>query len=470
MNFSSLEFIFLFMPLFFAVYYLLPHRMRNAAIFLGSLIFYAIGTYKTPAFIIILAISTIINYLLGILIELFPRKMRLLLSLGVIWNIGSLFIFKYARPLFGGIGTIASAFMQANVTFNTEHLALPIGLSFFAFRAVAYLADVGRGLCTAERSPLNFAVFMCMFPTITAGPITSYRSMQHELCVRSYSAEAFCHGARLFISGLAVKALVANSLSACWSRASALGYDSISTPLAWIALICYALYIYFDFCGYSLMAIGAGRMLGFGIPENFRDPYLSLTMSDFWRRWHITLGEWFKEYIYIPLGGNRFGIPRTLINMLAVWLFTGMWHGSSMNFLLWGLVLFLIVAAEKFIYGRYLTKHRVAGHIYMAFIIPLTWAVFAISDLPTMGLFFTRLFPFLPQGEVFALRGDFLEYLLQYGVYIAAGLLLITPIPRRLTDKLRGTLIGDIVLAALLLLSVIFLIQNAGDPFMYGSF
>lgn len=458
------------MPLFFAVYYLLPPRMRNGAIFIGSLIFYAAGTYKTPSFIIILAISTVINYLLGILIDIFPRRMRVFVSLGVIWNIGSLFIFKYARPLFGGIGTIASAILQANVTFNTEPLALPIGLSFFAFRAVAYLADVGRGLCPAERSPLNFAVFMCMFPTLTAGPITSYRTMRGELCERTYTLDGFCRGARLFISGLAVKAIIANNLSALWSRTSALGYDSISTPLAWIALISYALYIYFDFCGYSLMAIGAGRMLGFNIPENFRDPYLTLTMSDFWRRWHITLGEWFKEYIYIPLGGNRFGTSRTLLNMLAVWLFTGLWHGSTMNFLLWGIVLFLIVAGEKFIYGNYLTAHRAAGHVYMAFAIPLTWAIFAIGDLPTLGLFFTRLFPFLPHGEVFVLRGDFWEYLLQYGVYIAVGILLCTPLPRRLSEKLRGTLIGDAALAVLLLISILFLLQNAGDPFMYGGF
>ncbi len=458
------------MPLFFAVYYLLPTRMRNGAIFIGSLIFYAAGTYQTPAFIIILAISTVINYLLGILIDIFPRRMRVFVSLGIIWNIGSLFVFKYAQPLFGGIGTIASALIQANVTFNTECLALPIGLSFFAFRAVAYLTDVGRGLCHAERSPLNFAVFMCMFPTLTAGPITSYRAMRAELNERSYSIETFCEGARLFVSGLAVKAIIANNLSAVWSRSSAIGYDSISTPLAWIALISYALYIYFDFCGYSLMAMGVGKMLGFDIPENFRDPYLALTMSDFWHRWHITLGEWFKEYIYIPLGGNRFGTSRTLMNMLAVWLFTGLWHGSTMNYLLWGFVLFLIVAGEKFIYGRYLTAHHTVGHIYMALIIPLTWAIFAINNLSDLALFFTRLFPFLPHGEVFAMRGDFWDYLRQYGAFIVAGVLLCTPLPRRLTDKLRGSFIGDIALAVLLLISVIFLLQNSSDPFMYGSF
>ena len=470
MNFSSLEFIFLFFPLFYAVYYLIPPRLRNAAIFIGSLIFYAVGTYKTPAFLIIIAVSTVINYALGLLIDFFPRRGRLFVTLGAIWNIGSLFLFKYAKPLFGGVAGLLSAMLRAEVSFDISSLVLPLGLSFFAFRAVAYLADVSSGECPAERSPLEFAVFMWMFPCMVAGPITSYRDMRDELHSRRYSADAFADGARSFIIGLALKALIANRLSACWSRVGGLGYDSISSPLAWIALISYTLYIYFDFYGYSLMAIGAGRMLGFTIPENFRNPYLSLTMSDFWRRWHITLGEWFKRYIYIPLGGSRFGTARTLLNLLAVWAFTGMWHGATLNFLLWGLLLFVIIAAEKFLYGKHLNDHPVAGHLYMAAVIPLSWTVFAITDTEKLGIFFTRLFPFLPHDDVFAVRGDFVEYGIKYGLYILIGVALITPFPKRLAAKLNKTIVGDIILTALLILSVIFLCQSAGDPFMYGNF
>ncbi len=470
MNFSSLEFIFLFLPLFLAAYYILPPRMRNAVIFLGSLIFYAAGTYKTPAFLIIIAVSTVINYVLGLLTDFFPRRRCFFLVTGIVWNIGSLFLFKYAKPLFGGIGNLLSALLRAEVTFNISGLVLPMGLSFFAFRAVAYLVDVSRGEVPAERSPLNFAVFMCMFPCMVAGPITSYRKMRGELDVRQYSIEAFCGGARTFIVGLALKVLIANNLSACWTRVAGIGYDSISSPLAWIALAAYTLYIYFDFYGYSLMAIGTGRMLGFTLPENFRDPYLATGMADFWRRWHITLGEWFKNYIYIPLGGSRYGRQRTLLNLLAVWLFTGMWHGATMNFLIWGLLLFAIVAAEKFIYGKYMAAHPVAGHIYMAAVIPLSWTVFAITDLSKLGTFFTRLFPFLPHGDVFAVRGDFTEYLLKYGLYILAGIVFITPYPKRLASKLDKTVIGDIILTAAVILSVLFLCRNAGDPFMYGKF
>ena len=450
MNFSSLEFIFLFVPLFFGVYYKLPERWRNAAICIGSVIFYAAGTYKHPYFLLMLVASTVINYALGMLIDCFPRYGRHWVALGVIANIGSLFFLKYA----GG----------------SSGILLPVGLSFFAFRAVSYLVDVRKCRCPAERSPLEFAVFMCMFPCLVAGPITTYKDMRRQLCRREYSLAGFVSGARVFIIGLGCKALIANNLSALWSRVGALGYSNISSPLAWIAIIGYSLYIYFDFYGYSLMAIGTGRMLGFDIPENFRDPYLATGMADFWRRWHITLGEWFKKYIYIPLGGNCFGDGRTLLNLLAVWLFTGMWHGATFNFILWGLILFILIAGEKFLWGEQLERHPVAGHIYMAFAIPLTWSVFAITDLGRLGEFFARLFPFLPHGEVFAMSGDWIKYGLQYGIWIILGVICCTNLPKKLINKLRGTLAGDIALLVLLIVSVLLICQNSGDPFMYGNF
>ncbi|MCI5575462.1 MAG: MBOAT family protein [Clostridiales bacterium] len=470
MNFSSLEFIFLFFPVFFIIYYLLPSRFRNAAVFIGSVIFYAVGTYKHPAFLIILAALTVANYALGLLIDFFPRRGRIWVSIGVVINIGSLFLFKYAESLFGGLGNLLSAILPFSVSFNTSGFILPMGLSFYAFRAVSYLADVCRGDCPAERSPLDFSVFMCMFPCLVAGPITEYPEMREQLHARSYTLDGFADGARIFIAGLGLKAILANNLSAMWSRVAGLGYDSISSPLAWLSVIAYSLYIYFDFFGYSLMAMGTGKMMGFDIPENFREPYLSLSMSDFWRRWHITLNRWFKKYIYIPLGGSRCGAWRTVFNLLVVWLFTGMWHGASLNFIIWGLVLFLIITAEKFIYGKQLEAHPVVGHIYMAAVIPLSWTVFAVTDLQKLGIFFCRLFPFLPQGEVFAVQGDWLAYAAQYGVYILLGIVCCTSLPRLIKNRLNKTLVGDIILLGVLCVSVFFLCRSAGDPFMYGNF
>ncbi len=461
MNFSSLEFIFLFFPVFFAIYYLLPKNCRNAVILAGSIVFYLAGTWKHPEFIIILSLMTVINYVLGLLVDRFPRRGALCVALGSVINIGSLFFFKYFGMLPGKLFPSG---------FDPSRLLLPMGLSFYAFRAVSYLADVRRGECPAERSPVRFAVFMCMFPCIVAGPITAYPEMRGQLRERNYSADAFAEGARVFIAGLGAKAILANNLSALWSRVAGLGYDSISSPLAWLSIIAFTLYIYFDFYGYSLLAIGVGKMMGFDLPENFREPYLALTMSDFWRRWHITLNRWFKNYIYIPLGGSRCGTSRTLFNLFAVWLFTGMWHGATLNFILWGLGLFLIIAAEKFIYGKKLQKRPVVGHIYMAVLIPLSWSVFAVTDLEQLRTFLCRLFPFLPQGEVFAVKGDWLTYGAQYGVYILLGIACCTALPRLIKDKLRKTLAGDILLLTVFALSVFFLCQNAGDPFMYGKF
>ncbi len=470
MNFSSLEFIFLFFPLFFGIYYLIPPHMRNGLIFVGSMIFYAVGTYSTPAFLIIMVTVTLITYLLGILIDLFPRHGRAWIAIGVIANIGSLFVFKYAEPLFGGLGDLLSFILPVEVSFNVSSLLLPVGLSFSAFRSVSYLTDVYRAECPAERSPVNFAVFMLMFPCLIAGPITSYSEMRTSLTERRYSLDGFIGGIRVFIAGLGLKVIISDNLSAMWSRVDGIGYDSITTPLAWLAIVAYSIYIYFNFYGYSLMAIGVGRMLGFELPENFREPYMSTGMAEFWRRWHITLGGWFKKYVYIPLGGNRFGTARTLLNLLAVWLFTGMWHGATPNYPIWGLFVFMLIAAEKFLYGKSLSRHPVCGHIYMAVVIPIGWAIFAINDLSRLGLFFQRLFPFLPHEEIFAVQNDWISYLAQYWIYILAGLIFCTPLPRRVAAKLNKTLIGDILLIAAFALSIFFLCSGVSDPFMYGNF
>lgn len=229
--------------------------------------------------------------------------------------------------------------------------------------------------------------------------------------------------------------LLANPLGKLWSQSQAIGFESVSTPLAWMSVIAFSLQLYFDFFGYSLMAVGLGKMLGFTLLENFKHPYVSVTMTEFWRRWHITLGRWFRDYVYIPLGGNRKGTPRTTINLLIVWLLTGLWHGAGYNYLLWGLILFLIILSEKLWTGKLLNKHKLFGHVYMILLIPLTWTVFAVNDITQLGILFTRLFPFFGKGAWSVFRYDYLKYLGQYYLFFIAGIFLSTTLPYKLLKK-----------------------------------
>lgn len=246
--------------------------------------------------------------------------------------------------------------------------------------------------------------------------------------------------------------------------------ESVSTPLAWMGIIAYSFQLYFDFFGYSLMAIGLGKMLGFNLPRNFNHPYTSLTMTEFWRRWHITLGSWFREYVYIPLGGNRRGTLRTVFNLLVVWILTGIWHGAGYNFLIWGLVLFLLIITEKFFTGRYLSTHPVAGHAYMFFVTPLTWAIFAVTDMEQLKILFTRLFPFFGQGVWSIFRYDYLKYLGQYYPFFIAAALLSTRLPYRVLKRIKNKLIIRILLLIVFIACIYCMYRGFDDPFLYFRF
>ena len=439
----------------------MPPKGRNLLLLFGSLLFYAIGVWDAPQNLLLLALTVAVNWLLGVAAGTFSRARKLWLWIGVIFNFSILFLYKYAGLIDSTYGTgIVSAL----------RLVFPLGISFNSFRAVAYLSDVSAGKCCAEYSLSDFAAWFIMFPSVTAGPITEYSAMRKELKFRKLSLDGFLAGFRDFAVGLGFKALLANQLGAMWTNVSAIGWDSVSAGLAWLAIAAYSLYIYFDFAGYSLMAIGVGRMLGFTLPENFRAPYMSKSMTEFWRRWHITLGTWFKKHIYIPLGGSRAGTVRTFLNMFAVWLFTGIWHGSTLNFLIWGLFLFVVIVIEKLFLKKYLDRIPVIGHLYMILLIPLSWTLFAFTDLSALAAFLCRLFPFLPQGETFPVAGDWLKYLMKYWYYLLPGLICCTSLPDLIRKKLRGTIIGDFIITAIFAFSVWMITKTDADPFMYGNF
>lgn len=444
------------MPLFFLFYYIFPDRFKNAVLLCGSLVFYFIGTVDSPYHFALFVLTIVADFAIGVGMEKYPTKSKLLFVSGVVLHLLSLFVFKYLTFLCGQVGIFVN-------------LLLPIGISFYTFQGISYIADVFTKKTSAEKSLLNYAVYISTFAQLIAGPIVTYDRVKEDLVFRKITVKRVVYGLETFIFGLGLKVLLANPIGKLWSQVLAIGFESVSTPLAWMAIVAYSIQIYFDFFGYSLMAVGLGDMLGFDFPKNFDHPYTSLSMTEFWRRWHITLGSWFKEYVYIPLGGNRKGAKRTVINLFIVWLLTGIWHGAGYNFVIWGAVLFLIIVTEKFFIGKYL-KNPIVGRVYMLILIPLSWAVFAITDVEMLGTFFTRLFPFFGSGAVGLFKNDWLKYLGEYWIFFAAGILLSAKFPYKLLQRIKNKAVIVILLAAVAVGSVYCMYRGFDDPFLYFRF
>lgn len=464
MVFSSLEFIFIFAPIFFLIYYISPPRMRNAVLLAGSMCFYLVGAVKNPEYLILLIVSIFVDFFAGVLIRKYPKNKKLFLILGVAFHLISLITFKYLTFILGE----ANNFFQ-NLSFSID-LVLPIGISFYTFQGISYIVDVYRGKIKAEESLLRYAVYISMFEQLIAGPIVTYDRVQNDLQKRTITKSLVLEGVGTFVIGLGLKVLLANPISKLWTQTVAIGFESVSTPLAWMSIFAFTFQIYFDFWGYSLMAIGLGKMLGFNLPKNFDHPYLSLTMTEFWRRWHITLGSWFREYVYIPLGGSKNGTVATIRNLLVVWLLTGIWHGAGYNFVLWGVTLFLILIIEKFFIGKFLNSHPAVGHLYMLLIIPVTWAIFAIDDISQLELFFTRLFPFFGQGVWSVFRYDYLKYLGQYWMFFVAGILFSTKLPFNVLKRIKNRKVISVLLFAVFAACVYCMYRGFDDPFLYFRF
>lgn len=467
MAFSCFQFLLWFLPFFFAVYWLLPDKYRNITTVVFSLVFFTYGSLDVPWHILLILVSLTLNYAIGTLIKKEKQK-KAFLAAGITLNFGMLVIFKYTDFIFSGVSAGIRIFNKEFSPIPALGIIMPVGISFFTFQAVSWLTDIYRGKYEKFPSVTDYFAYMLMFPQFVSGPIVRYEKIESTLYGRSFSFPRFFEGLKKLAFGLGFKVIFADMLGRIWTDIRGIGFSSISVPLAWMGIIGYSLQLYFDFMGYSLMAVGLGEMMGVAIPKNFDNPYISRSMTEFWRRWHITLGSWFRDYVYIPLGGNRKGRGRTYLNLLAVWLFTGIWHGASMNFVLWGLLLFAVIALEKSGFGRFLEKHNVFSHVYMTFLIPVSWLVFAVSDMKELGIYFGRLFGF--GGEnVFA--GDFIKYGKTYGLLLILGIVLATGLPEKCYRKIERKKIIVIPLMCISAgLSCYCIYKGLNDPFMYFRF
>lgn len=462
MVFSSILFLFRFMPAAFAIYYLVPRRFKNFTLLVLSLIFYSWGEAK---YFPIMIASIVVDYTASGLIES-HRDNKFLCRLGLIYsmvfNLGMLGFFKYTNFFVGNLNA------WFGLDLPTISFVLPLGISFYTFQTMSYTIDVYLGKVKAERNIIDFGAFVVLFPQLIAGPIVRYTDINRELKERQINLPQIQEGIKLFILGLGSKVLIANNVGALWTEIEAIGagegFLSISTPLAWMAVFAYSLQIYFDFSGYSLMAIGLGKMLGFEFPKNFDFPYISCSFGEFWRRWHMTLGAWFREYLYIPLGGNRVSKPRLYFNLFVVWAATGFWHGASWNFVFWGLFFFVTQVVERMGFRKFLDRHRIFSHVYVIFFLLLSWALFAVTDLGMLGDLFTRMF--VPAGGV-----DWIYYLRNYLVVFILGAVLSTPALKGLYLRLeKNNVFCLIFFGAIFLASTAYLVDATYNPFLYFRF
>lgn len=471
MVFSSLTFLFAFLPIFLVLYYCSPAKYRNGLLFMGSLVFYGIGE---PLYLCLIICSVLVNLGIGLLIDRSGRLSgkRLWLITGLLYNFGLLFFFKYTNFFLENINGVLRL-CHSSTQLKLLELTLPLGISFYTFQIVSYIVDVYRGKVKADHSVISLGAYLCMFPQLIAGPIVVYSDIRRELHERTITIHNLDDGLKTFILGLGFKVLLANRVGTLWNEVCTIGFESISTPLAWLGSLAYSMQLYFDFCGYSLMAIGLGKMLGFTIPENFHHPYLSRSVTDFWRRWHITLGAWFREYVYIPLGGNRKGRIRTIVNLGIVWLLTGFWHGAAWNFILWGVFIFLLEILEKNLLLPVLNHKSIAAHIfshiYMILYILVSWTIFAISDFNQLAMYLARMFPFFGMGHTLN-SYDFVKYLTDYSVLLICCILFCTAGPEKLYHRFKNKLGGIVIALIIFWYSVYYLAIGMNNPFLYFRF
>ncbi len=442
-NFAGLEFIFGFLPIFLVIYYITPKKYRDTILLVGSLFFYAVGE---PVFFLLFILLTGINYFLAGKVAGNKRGMLA----AVILDVAVLAVFK-------------------GLNFYTESILLPMGISFYLFKMISWQADVYAGRIKEKKHFQTVMLYFSLFPQVISGPIMRYEEGNFTKR-RRYTLWQFEEGLEYFVMGLGMKVLLADRLSILWRDLQMIGFESISTPLAWFGMIGYSLQLYFDFWGYSLMASGIMVMLGFDFIENFHHPYAARSISEFYRKWHMTLGRFFKDYVYIPMGGSRCSKGKVVFNLALVWLLTGIWHGNGLNFVIWGIVLGTLIIAEKLLYGEALSKMPVLGNLYVLLFIPLSWVIFAITDLRQLMVYFGRLFPFLGMEGIAVNTQDIVKYSQTYGLLFAIGILLCIPTVFELIKKHRRNPVIALLLAAVFWYSVHFLISNQSNPFMYFSF
>ena len=458
MVFSGAVFLYAFLPLTLAVYALAPQRGRNAVLLIASLLFYAFGE---PVYVFLLLLSSVSDWALSLCIERRrgTRTAKLALAVSVLLNLGLLGFFKYADFF---LTTVNGLF---GLSLPLTGVRLPLGISFYTFQTMSYTIDVYRGHVRPQRNLATFATFVCLFPQLIAGPIVRYSDIEAELHTRRFCLEDIGTGARRFTVGLGKKVLLANVLGELVSSAG-----NATVLGAWLGAVGYLLQIYFDFSGYSDMAIGLGKMFGFEFLENFNYPYISKTITEFWRRWHMSLSTWFREYVYIPLGGNRVSTARHILNLLIVWSLTGLWHGASWNFVTWGLYYGILLIIEKYFLGKYIEKlPSAAQHIYAMLIVMIGWVFFSCEDLSSAldylkVLFFAGDVPFANIRTMYILRTNW--------IFLLIGCITATPEPMKQFEILtkKFSTVSNILILGLLVLCTAYLIFSSYNPFLYFRF
>ena len=454
MTFSDLNFIFRLLPIFLIIYYIMPASLRKWALLLGSLGFYYLNE---PRLILVLIVMTIINLLFAKLIKRTTSKAAL--AVIVVLNVSVLGLFKFSK--LAGLSLI-----------------IPLGLSYYIFKMISYQVDLYRGKIE-EVSFIKATDYFLMFPQIISGPIARFSYVENNpMWLKAEGAKKerlfkiltqIEEGLKLMACGLFMKTIIADHLAVLWSDIKVIGYESISTPLAWLGAYAYSLNLYFDFWGYSLMAAGIGVMLGFPFIRNFNQPYLSSSISEFYRRWHSTLGEWFKDYVYFPLGGSRKGKGRTAINIFIVWLLTGIWHGYTANFFVWSMSICIIILFEKFILSRSPKLLAIIGHINVLVIIPITWVVFAIHSLSSLRVYLLRMFPVI-DVSVAVNKNDIYYYLSDYWLYLLLGIVFTIPALTGFYKKHKDNILVVLCIFVMFFISIFSLSNSAGNPFMYLRF
>lgn len=467
MVFSSLTFLMLFLPTVLLIYFAVPRQGKNAVLFIFSLLFYAWGE---PIYVGLMIFSTVLDYTCGWLVEKYrgTSKQKIGLLISVFTNLSLLFFFKYTDFFIGTINTV----------FGTDiamlNLPLPIGISFYTFQTMSYTIDVYRGDAKVQKNILSFGAYVSLFPQLIAGPIVRYQDIADQLNERTHSFDRFGDSVKRFVTGLGKKVLLANNIGLLWDTISKTETENLTTLAAWLGIIAFAFQIYFDFSGYSDMAIGLGKMFGFEFLENFDYPYTSKSVTEFWRRWHISLGTWFRDYIYIPLGGNRKGLPIQIRNIAIVWLLTGFWHGASWNYVLWGVFYGVLLMAEKLFLLKWLKKAPAfVGHIYTMFAVLFGWVLFAFEDFGKGIAFLKTMFG----GGSGFISNSTLYQILSYLPLLIVCLVAATPLAKKIYGKLSCKA-GEVVLltvdsvriAGIMLLSIAYLISGSYNPFLYFRF
>ncbi|MEG2353204.1 MAG: MBOAT family O-acyltransferase [Clostridium sp.] len=468
MVFSNLLFLTIFLPLTIILYYIAPKGLRNSVLFFVSLIFYAWGE---PIYVVIMLFSTLVDYTHGLLVEKFkdtPKKAKLVVISSMIINLSLLGFFKYTDFFINNMNLL----FGSNIPLL--NLALPIGISFYTFQTMSYTIDVYRGDAKAQRNIISFGAYVSLFPQLIAGPIVRYKTIADQLDSRHETIDGFAEGIDRFIMGLGKKVLLANSIGLLWNEISIKSYGELTVVAAWLGIIAFTFQIYFDFSGYSDMAIGLGKMFGFTFLENFNYPYVSRSITEFWRRWHISLGTWFREYVYIPLGGNRGGKFKFYRNIIIVWFLTGFWHGSNWNFIFWGLYFGVILIIEKRFLLKYLENgSRVICHIYTMFLVIIGWVLFSFDNLVNLKKYLMAMFGI---GDIGFINSEAVYYLYTNGILFIVLIIASTPFIKNISKKIKEEniklycVLKNIIMVVIIFVSVAYLVDATYNPFLYFRF